>query len=340
MTASLIALGHAVPAAVFSQEELAGRQADAWGLNGRVRERWDRIVRGSGIARRHAIADLAQTICMTTGERMRVYEREAPELAARAAAEAIKRSAIDPRRVTDCILVSCTGFTAPGIGATIAPLLGLGERVRHNQVGFMGCFGGILGLRTAIGAACADPNAVVLVVCVELCSLHLRPSTDPQNLVASALFADGAAAAIVCGSKVGMTGLGELSIGRTRIVPNTGDEMTWRVGDDGFAMTLTREVPPALEECMGPFLQEDLPRGVVVHPGGAGILDAVERGISTSSLDTRSIPASRAVLRDYGNMSSGSVLFVLEEYLRTGGELPVDLVAFGPGLTVDAVRLG
>lgn len=337
MTATLRGLGFAVPPAQ-EQSTLTAAQADAWRLDESERLRWARIVRGSMIERRHVVADLATTMGMSTGERMRAYERAAPALAERAAREALGTAGRSPGEITDCVVVSCTGFVAPGVGAIIAPALGLRPTVRHTQIGFMGCFGGILGLRAAVGAASADPEAQVLVVCVEICSLHLRDDRDPQNLVAAAIFADGAAAAVVDGRDGG--GVGTLDLGRTLVIDAARDAMAWRIGDDGFAMTLTREVPAALERELPEFVALGGCAGCAVHPGGPGILDAVERSLAGRGLDPHSLPASRAVLRDYGNMSSGSILFVLDEYLRRGGARPVDLLAFGPGLTLDALRCG
>jgi alkylresorcinol/alkylpyrone synthase len=344
MTARLVSMGFAVPKA-WRQEELAASVADAWGLDEAERARWDRIVRGTAIERRHAVADLASTLRMSTGERMRVYEKDAPPIALAAARQALEvaleRSGVAASDVTDCIVVTCTGFMAPGIGAIIAPQLGLRSTVRHSQIGFMGCFGGILGLRAAVGAIGAEPAAVVLVVCVELCSLHIRQDRSGQNMVAAAIFADGAAAAVIAGRDTG--GLGRITIGRSLILDSAADAMTWRVGDDGFAMTLTRDVPVAIERDIGEFLREgtepNRPLTIVAHPGGAGILDAIERGVRHLNVDPLAIAASRTVLRDFGNMSSGSVLFVLDEYLRNGGRPPAQLVAFGPGLTVDSVGL-
>ncbi|MDZ4756446.1 MAG: type III polyketide synthase [Phycisphaerae bacterium] len=336
---TLASIGCAVPQQAFDQDDLAARLAEAWQLRDLQLERWQRIVRGAGVERRHAVADLATTIGMSTAKRMRVYAEAAPPLALDAARKALDDAHIDASRVTDCIVVSCTGFVAPGVGPILAQRLGLSRRVRHNQVGFMGCFGGILGIRAAIGAASADPRAVVLVLCVELCSLHVRAATDAQSLVAAALFADGAAAVVVLGADAGVGALGELALGHTEIVADSADEMTWCIEDDGFAMTLTRQVPKALEVSIAPFLLRDPPRGIAVHPGGTGILDAVHRGTESLALDPRSITTSREILRNFGNMSSGSVLFVLDAYTRSGGASPVDLVAFGPGLTLDAVRL-
>ena len=345
MSARLRSLGFALPRA-WAQDELASGLAHAWELDGVEKARWDRIVRGSTIRTRHAVGDLVSTLRMSTGERMRVYEREAPELALRAASESLGKANVDASAISDCVVVSCTGFTAPGVGNLIARRLGLRPTVRHTQVGFMGCFGGVLGLRTAVGTVAADPGAVVLVVCVELCSLHLRADRSPENLVASAIFADGAAAAIVDGEREG--GIGRLSLGATIVLDEAADAMTWRIGDDGFAMTLTREVPAALERSVCPFVQSLAlgPAGQssghvapLAHPGGPGILDAIERGLAGIAVVPEARLASRAVLRDFGNMSSGSILFVLDEYLRQGGRPPAQIIAFGPGLTMDGIAL-
>jgi predicted naringenin-chalcone synthase len=251
-----------------------------------------RIVRGTTIQRRHVVADLASTIRMSTGERMTEFAREAPPLAAAAASQAVKRACDEANgespssmasRVTDCIVVSCTGFVAPGIGPLIADEVGLRRDVRHTQVGFMGCFGGILGLRAAVGAVSAEPGAVALVVCIELCSLHIREDRSAQNQVAAALFADGAAAAIV---DRGAGGLGRLSVGRSLVIAGTADAMTWRIGNEGFAMTLTRDVPPAIEAGINAFARDlagDETCRPLVHPGGPGILDAIERGLLRSN---------------------------------------------------------
>jgi predicted naringenin-chalcone synthase len=364
--ATLCGIGLAVPAA-RTQVDLAAVQADAWGLSGAERARWQRIVEGSSIERRHVVADPERWMRATTAERMCGFEEFAPELAHQAASRALQASGIEPHRVTDLVFVTCTGFAAPGVGTAIAPRLGLSSGVRQTQIGFMGCFGGILGLRAAIGAVSAEPNGVALVVCVELCSLHLRAETSPQNLVASALFADGAAAAVVAGGAhrsgrvgtreadhrgrvtlgplaLGPLTLGPLTLGYSRVLHEARDAMTWRITDTGFAMTLTREVPAALEREIAACVSSDGVRGLVIHPGGPGIIDAVERGLHRSfamdSIDPRSFEASRAILREYGNMSSGSVLFVLDRYLRDGGERPLEMVAFGPGVSIETLGIG
>ncbi|MFO0826914.1 MAG: hypothetical protein U0572_02100 [Phycisphaerales bacterium] len=336
MIAAIAGLGFATPQA-YAQSDLSARLAEAWGLRGQDRDRWSRIVASSGIERRCAVADLAATLRISTAERMRIFEREAPRLAGEAALAAMRAARVGADEITDVVVATCTGFAAPGVGHVLARELRLSDRVRQNQVGFMGCFGGVVGLRTACGLAATDRGTAVLLVCVELCSLHLRDSSDPQHLVAAALFADGAAAAVIKRADAGGTRLAGLAPGRTRVLADARDAMTWRILDDGFAMTLTREVPRALERSIGEFVAEASPRGAVIHPGGAGVIDAIERGLRGRAIDERSFTSSRAILRDYGNMSSGSVLFVLDAYLRSGGAVPADVLAFGPGLTVDAV---
>jgi predicted naringenin-chalcone synthase len=341
----LLGLGTATPPLCLSQAAVAQRLADLWSLRGSDLERWQRIIVGSEISTRYGVLPIEQVLRLSTEARMALYERSAPELAEAAAGRALRRSGIDPGRVTDLIVVSCTGFSAPGVDIALVDRLGLRPTVRRTVVGFMGCFGAIIGLRTAVGACRADPHAVALVLCLELCSLHLRSDRSAQNQVASALFADGAAAAVVVGAEavdgVGTAmSVGGVTLGYSRLIPEGRDWMSWRITDAGFAMTLTRDVPLALREHVAAIVNEASPQRpcfFVVHPGGAGILDAVEEGLGLrggSGLD-----ASRDILRRFGNMSSVTVLFVLDEALRRGYRPPALLLAFGPGLSVECLSV-
>lgn len=334
----LRSLGSALPPHRWSQDEAAHILAGLWRLNPSERARWQRIIDGSGIAFRHAVRPVEAIVPLTTAARMSLFEQHAAELAARAAERAIDAADIDRASITDLIIVTCTGFRAPGIDVDLIERLHLPRTVRRMQIGFMGCFGAITGLRAAHGLAGANEAARVLVVCVELCSLHIRAETDAESLVASALFADGAAAAIVDRSDASDTTptLGQLEPGGSVLIPGTRDRMSWRITDHGFAMTLdprvARELAPAVET-----VAQHRPGPWIVHPGGPRILDAIESVLPADS--SSAMPFARDVLRDCGNMSSPSVLFVLERALATSRARPCHLAAFGPGLTLDYLSL-
>jgi len=344
----IVGVGTAVPATRWRQEDIAAVQGELWGLRGAELDRWRRIVERSGVEHRAIVDDPHDLPRLSTARRMERFEAHAPSLAQDAAARALVAAGLGGGEVTDLVVATCTGFAAPGVGSSlIGGRVGLRREVRPLQLGFMGCFGGVAALRTARAIAGDDPDAVVLALCVELCSLHLRSSTDPQNLVASALFADGAAAVVVRGGAESGEGRGiALGRGRSEALPEHREEMTWRITDEGFAMTLSREVPLAIRRSLGGFLaaRRPRPRTILPHPGGPGILDAVASAIGSSplagSLDPRGIDLARGVLRDHGNMSSATILFVLERALAAGVELPAELVAFGPGLMIDAILAG
>ena len=343
----LVGLGSATPAWCVPQAQLAAQLAEVWGLRDGARRRWDRIVAGSQIDTRHGVMPVEEIVGLSTEARMLAYERYAPPLAETAARRALRHAGIDPRRVTDLVVVTCTGFAAPGLDVTLVERLGLRRSVRRTMIGFMGCFGAIVGRRSAVAVCRADPEAVTLVQCLELCSLHLRPDPRPDNLVSSALFADGAAAAVVAGSQaLGPQGsdtrsLGRLTLGRSLLIPEGRDWMSWRITDTGFAMTLTRDVPVALRDHAAAIVADACPERpgcFVVHPGGAAILDAVDQGLGLGG--RFGMDAARAVLRWFGNMSSATVLFVLEEALRRGHQPPALLLAFGPGLSIESLVVG
>ena len=347
----LAGLGTATPALALDRDDTHDRLARLWGLSGSALDRWRRIVDGTGIEMRYGVLPPEQIVGLSTEDRMKAYERLAPGLAEQAARAALDNAAVGIDRVTDLVVVSCTGFSAPGVDVALVRQLGLAPTVRRTMIGFMGCFGAIIGLRSAVGACAVDSRAVCLVVCVELCTLHLRPDPGADNLVASALFGDGAAAAVVVGDRVGLSpagagdaaGIGRLTRGFGRLIPEGHDWMTWRVTDAGFAMTLDRCVPAALNAAVVEIVEEATgsdeggPDCYVVHPGGPGILDAVSDGLTLAG--GSGIEAARAILCRYGNMSSSAILFVLDEMLRNRYRPPAMLLAFGPGLAVETITL-
>lgn len=285
----------------------------------------------------------------TTSERMEVYRREAPPLALSAAQACLDRAPeVRPSDVTHLVVVTCTGFFAPGLDTLLAKDLNLRPDVERTVVGFMGCYAAFPALRAATAACASRDDAVVLVVCVELCSIHFQNELTMDNVIANCLFSDGAAAALVTTQKPD-TGRSALRIvdSYTRIEEDTESQMTWTVIDTGFQMTLSAEVPGTLERAIAPFAdilleRNGLTRGDVgfwaVHPGGRRIIDAVRDRLELTRDD---VAASYGVLARCGNMSSPTILFVLESTLESSarpGDLGVAL-AFGPGLTLESMLL-
>ncbi len=277
----------------------------------------------------------------TTGERMGVYAVEAPPLALRAARAAIAESGFDARSFTHLVTVSCTGFGAPGVDYALIEGLGLPRTVQRTHVGFMGCHGALNGLRVANAFASAEPGARVLVCAVELCSLHYYYGNAADKLIANAIFADGAAA--VVGANIAETpGFLTLAASGSCLIPDSAADMAWTVGDHGFAMTLSRRVPGLIAKHLRPWLEGWLgDNGVslaevaswAVHPGGPKILVAVEEGLE---LPPHALAPSREILAECGNMSSPTVLFILDRLRRAKAPRPCVALGFGPGLVAEA----
>lgn len=347
-SAVMAGLGVAAPDVQERQSELARQFAALWKLQGEAAKRWDRVIAGSQIETRSAVAPIVEVPRLTTAERMRLYETHAPALAQRAALEALAESGVTASAVTDLIIVTCTGFAAPGVDVELVRGLGLSPTVRRQTIGFMGCFGAITGLRAAFGACAADPEGVTLLVCVELCSLHLRGEPDVQNQIASALFADGAAAVVMTGSDHHHHDsaadrcapcLALAHPGASMLFDDHRDDMSWRITDAGFAMTLSPRVPTALRRALPAFLASlgSQPGSIAIHPGGAAILDAAAEAVAPRF--EADIEDARAIMRAHGNMSSPTVLFVLRRMLQRASATPLALLAFGPGLTIESITL-
>lgn len=271
-----------------------------------------------------------------TAERMRRYGKAAPGLAMAAI-----RDLPDLDGVTHFVLASCTGFMAPGLDQVIARQLGLSPTVERSVIGFMGCYAGITALRSAAHLVRSDPSAKVLVLSVELCTLHMQHTGNIEALLAMSQFADGAAAAIVSGTGAGLA----LHRGLSMTLEESHELITWNITDTGFAMHLSGAVParfgdalsdPALRAQITGGSDLDAIDGWAVHPGGRSVLDAVERGLG---LAPDQLATSRAVLQSFGNMSSATVIFVLQEFLRTRPATGIAL-AFGPGLALEGLHFG
>ncbi len=366
MPSYLGAIGTATPPHRLTQPTIAGFMAEALELDAGGTRKLRALYRVSGIEHRHSVladygrANGAYEFFPNTpglepfpsvGLRMAAYRREALPLALAAVRDSLRQApGIEANSLTHLITVSCTGMYAPGLDIELVTALALPPSVRRTCVNFMGCYAAVNALRLANDICRADPAARVLVVSVELCTLHFQKSHDPDHLVSNALFSDGAAACLVLGQPLpGPTPYLALQGFHCGLAPEGVRDMAWHIGDFGFEMTLSGYVPALIERGIGQLtadLLKDLPvrrediRHFALHPGGRKILEAIEKALGLSRDDNR---YAYQVLRDYGNMSSATVLFVLRELLAAAtpadNGAPVLSCAFGPGLTMEAMLL-
>lgn len=368
--AALLAFGTAVPQYRIEQDSLTPWMVEAVGAE-RSLTRWlKRLYDLSGITTRYAcIPDALYPPDQsrfapkrpldeshTTAERMAIYERESVRLGSSAAVRALEDygelAGCTPTEaanaVTHLIVVSCTGFFAPGLDLLIARQLQLRPTVERTLVGFMGCSAAFNALRLAHHIVRGQPTARVLIVCVEICSIHIQPGQDRENLISASLFADGAGACIVGVPQAHQGDRFTLKGFHTSIKPDTESAMVWRVGNHGFTLRLSPQVPDELGEVAPQVLQSLVGdyrqlQFWAIHPGGRAIVD---RLAAIFQLAPEQVEASYSVLRNYGNMSSPTILFVLhamrERLRQQPGAKRSDGVAmaFGPGLVIEMAHLG
>lgn len=352
-------LGLAIPKHSLSQELAADHAVEMWGNTidraGAVRT----LFRQAGVQRRHSVlleappgdSGISQSFYNpaidrndhgpSTCVRMERYEKEALSLSFAACEKAIQQAGIARHNISHLVTVSCSGFSAPGVDIGLIDQLELNRSVTRTNVGFMGCHGAFNGLRVAKAFAESDPQAVVLVCCTEICSLHQQYSENAQQIVANALFSDGAAA-VVGSAGEPFDNSWQLASQCSLILKDTQDLMSWRIGDHGFSMGLSPKVPDVIRTELRPWVENwlgstglsiDQIPSWAIHPGGPRILDACVKslGLKECSLD-----ASRKVLAENGNMSSPTILFILDALRQQNAELPCVSLAFGPGLTIEA----
>lgn len=269
-----------------------------------------------------------------TSVRMELYGRAAPELAM----QAVRNLPHPVDGITHLVVASCTGFVAPGVDQIIARQLGLSGSIERLLVGYMGCYAAVAALRSARHIVRSDPEARVLTICVELSSLHLQPYDAVEALLAALQFGDGAAAAVVTAEPQGL----RIDAPFALTLPDSGELIQWHIGDHGFAMHLSGQVPGRISEALAtsqaralicPFGPEEVD-GWAVHAGGRSILDAVAHGLE---LADHALDDSRAVLEAFGNMSSATLMFVLARMLERKPKNGAAL-AFGPGLAAEGFR--
>jgi len=268
-----------------------------------------------------------------TAARMKKFEACAPRLAAETVEKLLQGE--DRSRITHVIVTSCTGFSAPGIDLELIERCGLPSTVERTMVGFMGCYAAINALKLARHIVRSQPDARVVAVNLELCTLHLHETADLEEILSFLLFADGCAAALISAERKGVV----MESFRAALVPDTRELIRWHIRQQGFDMVLSGAVPAAIRSALTAS-RDDILGGAndielwAVHPGGRTVLDAVEQAFA---LPPPALRASRSVLNDYGNMSSGTVMFVLDAIMRGGGEGRGCAMSFGPGLVAETM---
>lgn len=337
----------------------------AHGLNDAALTRLKALYRASGIKRRYSVindyqsADSAQwkfypqndqlSPFPTTADRAKLYRKEAITLSAQAAREAFNQSNISHQEVTHLITISCTGMYAPGLDIDMIHELGLKTSVERTCVNFMGCYAAFTGIKLGDQICKANPKAKVLIVATELCTIHFQKGADDDNLLANAIFGDGSAAVLMSAEKADSRNNLMLSPSGflNEIYPEGSSEMAWNIGNFGFEMKLSAYVPTLIEKGIAELV-ERLKGGSATeqinhyafHPGGKRILEVIE---SELGLNKKADWAGRAVLENYGNMSSPTILFVIKQLWdkltdENRNENILSL-AFGPGLTMESMLL-
>ena len=366
MPSYLGAIGTANPTHRIAQTQIADFMAQALEFGEADTRKLRALYRVSGIAHRYSVlpdygrANGNYTFFPNTptlepfpsvGQRMAVYRREALPLATEAVQACLRQVPdVAADSITHLVTVSCTGMYAPGLDIELVQALGLRRDVRRTCVNFMGCYAAVNAVKLADAFCRADAEARVLIVSVELCTLHFQKSPEEDHLISNALFGDGAAACLVQAAPL-PNGAPSLMLQgfHCGLEPDGHDDMAWHINDFGFEMTLSSYVPKLIQRGIRNLtdgLLASLPvelgdiRHFAIHPGGRKILETIETELGLTHDDNRH---AYRVLRDYGNMSSATVLFVLRDVLAhatpADNGAPVLSFAFGPGLTMEAMLL-
>jgi predicted naringenin-chalcone synthase len=355
MNSSIVSIGLSNPGAPIPQAEISRFMQVAHPLDAQERRKLDFLYRKSGIDSRHSVLDDFQKEEVSdftffpknkelhpfpgTAARMQVFEEKGPELAEQAVRSALQQAKVEASSLTHLILISCTGMVAPGLELDLMRRLDIPSSVERYCIHFMGCYAAFTGLRLADQLVKANPQARVLVVSVELCTLHFQKEHTEDNLLANSLFGDGAAAAVVMKSEKGLLIKNYLS----EVLWEGEKDMAWKIGDFGFEMRLSQYIPSLLNQGIRRLrdlfeakFNFSLVKHVAIHPGGKQILIQVQEAFGLSPEVNRH---ALEVLRTCGNMSSASILFVLERMLQDSsiqGEILA--LGFGPGLTLETTH--
>lgn len=361
MPAYIHNIATAVPEQIYRQDFLRDKMKEYLSDDRATRSIIHRIYSQSGIDKRHTVvSDFnangdprlffqqdGSLAAPSTGKRNQLYADHAKKLFVDVARSLIEENPdVEAEDITHVVTVSCTGFFAPGPDYEIVKRLSLSPSTQRFHLGFMGCFAAFPALKMAKSFCESQEDAVVMVICLELCTLHFQRSQQIDSLISASVFADGGAGAIVS-SRAPREGdtMYKLDNFATSLIEQSEEDMAWTIGDTGFDMVLSTYVPELIESNLRSSLQPLLqayntdPSDIdhwAIHPGGRAILDKVEQNMG---LKPEQLSSSRSILADYGNMSSATILFVLKHLLDQPMQQARESVlgmAFGPGLTVES----
>jgi len=355
----IISMGTAVPKYTYKQSDLSNFMATFCGLAEEDSKWLIKLNDHSEISYRHSVlpdfdSNSPSKELFEIGnnpsisERMACYFSHWQQLALSAVFQtrkSLSENNTSLEKVTHLITVSCTGVAAPGIDIELQKSLGLSADITRYAVNFMGCYAAFHAIKLADTIAKADSDALVLIVCVELCSLHFQPTKSKESLTANSLFADGAAAVVVASDSFDCPNALAINSFYSEVIPHTESDMSWKVNENGFLMTLSPQVPAQIKLTAPLLLEKASMKANIksndikhwaIHPGGPKILQAFEVAMGLSKTD---LEASYQVLSQNGNMSSPTIIFVLQEIWKklnpqNQGER-IFAAGFGPGLTVE-----
>jgi prepilin-type processing-associated H-X9-DG protein len=359
----ITAIGTANPKNKFSQSTIADFMVRAMQMNDHDSRKLRTVFRSTGIETRHSvISDYGKPDSYefysnslnfepvpSTSTRLLLYRQQALALSSMAINNClIKVDSFDQKSITHLIVVSCTGMYAPGLDIDLVKALGLSTNTQRLCINFMGCYAAFNGLKQADIICRSDPKSKVLVVCTELCSIHFQKENTDDNLLANALFADGSAALLIETTPRKGLNLKPLSF-YCDLAPEGEQDMAWTVGDLGFEMRLSSYVPDIIQRGIKTLtygLLQQISQSLsdvayyAIHPGGKKILEVIEKELNLTKEQNK---YAYDVLRNYGNMSSPTVLFVLQEICKNlngvDDEKKILSFAFGPGLTLESMVL-
>jgi predicted naringenin-chalcone synthase len=355
-------IGTALPQYKHKQDEILRFMSRIYAFNEKERRTLKYLYHQSGISNRYSVlSDYSQEPADWTfypaaenlepfpslEKRMKIFNRYAVNLSADAIRNCLENQ-LDPQQITHLITVTCTGLSAPGLDLQLVDLLDLPKNIFRTSVNFMGCYAAIHALKLADALCLSDPSAKVMIVCTELCTLHFQQQATTDNITSSLLFGDGSAAVLVTGSQDKSGGFPLIGF-YGEVMPKGKQDMSWELSSTGFNMTLSSYVPALIEEDFEKLVTQALEKQGIsrerithwaIHPGGRRILEAIAKSLSLSK---EKLDASYQILRDFGNMSSPTILFVLKEILSGLDKSTTQTIfgaAFGPGLTMETFIIG